>query len=128
KGMMIRATEPTAFTLKSGGIELRANSTYTVSVWVKTDGVGDGKGAYLYLKGLDEKDEETTLASFSAVNTSEVETYNGWSEYTFYIKGSDEGKETVWLEFALGSGTRWSASTLADGAVYFSNMSMLDIT
>ena len=127
-GMMIRATEPTAFTLKSGGIELRANSTYTVSVWVKTDGVGDGKGAYLYLKGLDEKDEETTLASFSAVNTSEVETYNGWSEYTFYIKGSDEGKETVWLEFALGSGTRWSASTLADGAVYFSNMSMLDIT
>ena len=127
-GMTIRSTENVAFSMRSGNIDIRANSAYTISVWVKTDGVKEGTGAYLYLKSLDENDEETTLASFTAINTAEVETYNGWSEYTFYIKGSDEGREEVWLEFALGSGNRFNASSLAEGAAYFANLSMLGIT
>ncbi len=127
-GMTIRAEENTAFAMRSGDITVKANRAYSVSVWVKTDGVSEDSGAYLYLKKLDDNGKETTLSSFSAIDTAEVETYNGWSEYTFYIKGSDEGKTTVWLEFALGSGTRWAASTLTSGAAYFANLSMLDIT
>ena len=126
-GMTIRATENVAFAMKSGEFTVRANSAYTVSVWVKTDGIETGKGAYLYLKGYDDEGEETTLASFTAVNTANDDG-SEWTEYTFYVKGSDEGAEQLWLEFALGTGTRWSASTLTDGAVYFANISMLNIT
>lgn len=130
-GLMIRATQDTAFTMKSDIIEIKANRAYAISVWVKTDGVKDTSGAYLYLKSYEDEENEsgeTTLSSFTAVNTAEVETYNGWSEYTFYIKGSGEGTTKVWLEFALGSGTRWESSTLASGAAYFANMSMIDVT
>ena len=126
-GMTIRATENVAFAMKSGEFTVRANSAYTVSVWVKTDGIETGKGAYLYLKGYDDEGEETTLASFTAVNTA-TDDGSEWTEYTFYVKGSDEGAEQLWLEFALGTGTRWSASTLTDGTVYFANISMLNIT
>lgn len=127
-GMMISISENAAYALRSGDITLRANSTYAVSVWVKTVDVESGKGAYLYLKGLDDKDEETTLASFTAINTSDEEGNSEWTEYTFYIKGSDEGAEKVWLEFSLGTGNKWSASTLTSGTAFFANISMMDVT
>ena len=126
-GMMITADENVAYRVKSGEFELRANSAYTVSVWLKTADVESGKGAYVYLMGYDDDGEETALASFTALNT-ETDDGSEWTEYTFYVKGSDEGAEKVWLELALGSGTKWSASTLASGTVWFANISMLDIT
>lgn len=127
-GLMIRATQDTVYTVKSDNIDILANRSYAISVWVKTDGVKSTSGAYLYLKYNDDKGEETTLASFTAVNTKDVEAHNGWVEYTFYVKGSGEGTTEVWLEFALGTGTRWESSTLASGAAYFANMSMIDVT
>lgn len=127
-GLMIRATQDTVFTVKSDEISILANRSYSVSVWVKTDGVKSTSGAYLYLKYNDEDGEETTLASFAAVNTEDVEDDNGWMEYTFYVRGSGEGTTKVWLEFALGTGTRWESSTLASGTAYFANMSMVDVT
>ena len=129
-GFMIHASSDTAYAVKSDAITIRANKAYSVSVWVKTDGVKDTSGAYLYLmtEGEKEGDDDVSLASFTAVNTAETETNNGWAEYTFYIKGSSEGKEQVWLEFALGSGTKWDSATLTSGAVFFANMSMVDVT
>ena len=126
-GMMIYALENTVYRVESGKFDLRANSAYTISVWVKTSGIESGKGAYIYLMSKDDDGEDTVLSSFTALNT-ETDDGSEWKEYTFYVKGSDEGAETVWLELALGSGTRWSASTLASGAVWFANISMLDIT
>lgn len=125
-GLMIKADSATVFTLKSDEFDILPNSAYRLSVWVKTQDVKATTGAYIYLNTT-EDEETTTLSSFKAANTADVEENNGWVEYTFVIRGGDKAT-SVWLELALGTGTRWSSSTLAKGAAFFANLNMTDIT
>ena len=129
KGIEIVASENTMFGYKTDSFAVPANSFYRISLWVKTVDVQSTSGIYaklMQVKTDDEDDKE--LAAFSAVNTSEVKDYNGWTELTFVVRGSAEKAENLYLVITLGTGTKWTSSTLAKGTAYIGNMSLTKIT
>ena len=127
---MLSANKATSFAYDSAKFPIRPNTSYRISVWVKTADIESGTGAYVYLRQSDDKNEGEVkdLASFTAVNTDELEDNNGWRELTLLVRGNaDEAKE-LWLTLALGTGGRYAASTLTRGTVFFANMSMTEVT
>ena len=127
---MLSADKATSFAYDSAEFTIRPNTSYRISVWVKTADIESGTGAYVYLRQSDDKNEGEVkdLASFTAVNTDELEDNNGWRELTMLVRGNaDEAKE-LWLTLALGTGGRYAASTLTRGTVFFANMSMTEVT
>ncbi|HIU99443.1 MAG TPA: hypothetical protein IAC73_06340, partial [Candidatus Limadaptatus stercoripullorum] len=127
---MLSADKATSFAYDSKKFTIRPNASYRISVWVKTADIESGTGAYVYLRQSDDKNEDEVkdLASFTAVNTDELEDNNGWRELTLLVRGNaDEAKE-LWLTLALGTGGRYAASTLTRGTVFFANMSMTEVT
>ena len=127
---MLDADKATSFAYDSAKFTIRPNTSYRISVWVKTADIESGTGAYVYLRQSDDKNEGEVkdLASFTAVNTDELEDNNGWRELTLLVRGNaDEAKE-LWLTLALGTGGRYAASTLTRGTVFFANMSMTEVT
>ena len=127
---MLSADKATSFAYDSKKFTIRPNASYRISVWVKTADIESGTGAYVYLRQSDDKNEGEVkdLASFTAVNTDELEDNNGWRELTMLVRGNaDEAKE-LWLTLALGTGGRYAASTLTRGTVFFANMSMTEVT
>lgn len=134
---MLYASKATSFAYDTAEFEIKPNTFYRASLWVKTQDIKSGTGIYVYLmqKGEEADDEPTALASFTAVNTSEVEDNNGWTEITVLLRGdvdyktgTTDGGEKVYLSFALGTGDRYAATTLASGAAFVTNMSLTEIT
>ncbi len=121
--LMMNANSDSYFYYETESFTIAKNGYYRFSVWVKTLDVKSTAGLHIFL--LDDEDE--TLSSFATINTSKTvddETTSEWTEYTFYIRGHETENKTLALRFALGSGDRWSSSTLADGAAFITNMSL----
>ena len=127
---MLDADKATSFAYDSAKFTIRPNTSYRISVWVKTADIKSGTGAYVYLRQSDDKNEDEVkdLASFTAVNTDELEDNNGWRELTLLVRGNADEEKELWLTLALGTGGRYAASTLTRGTVFFANMSMTEVT
>lgn len=131
----IKAIGDSRYEINTQTFTIEKNKTYRISVWVKTIDVKDTSGAYVYLikKGTDGKDD-TTLTTFSQINTNGdtkssdpflagFDPYlNNWCELSVYIKGNEKENTTVSLKFALGTGDRWSSSTLTSGSMFVANV------
>ena len=131
----IKAIGDSRYEISTQKFTIEKNKSYRVSVWVKTIDVKDTSGAYVYLikKGTDGKDD-TTLTTFSQINTNGTtessdpflagfDPYlNNWCELSVYIKGNEKEDTTVSLKFALGTGDRWSSSTLTSGSMFVANV------
>lgn len=131
----IKAIGDSRYEINTQTFTIEKNKSYRVSVWVKTIDVKDTSGAYVYLikKGTDGKDD-TTLTTFSQINTNGTtessdpflagfDPYlNNWCELSVYIKGNEKEDTTVSLKFALGTGDRWSSSTLTSGSMFVANV------
>ncbi len=122
--LMIKANSDSYFFYETDDFTVAKNSYYRFSVWVKTVDVKSTAGLHVFL--LDDEDE--TLTSFATINTSTTDedgnVTSDWAEYTIYIRGHETEDKTVSLKFALGTGDRWTSSTLADGAAFITNMSL----
>lgn len=114
------------YSFKSGNFVLKQNISYRISVWVKTADIQATSGAYLYL--FDDKDVE--ILSSGLVNTKDYkdEFTNDYVEYKFIVRGYRDKDTTAYFKLALGSGNRWTSSTLAEGAAFFSNLNCVEIT
>ncbi len=132
---MLYSSKSTSFAYNTDEFEIVPNTFYRASLWVKTEDIKSGKGAYVYVmqKGEKDGDDPVELASFTSVNTSEVEDNNGWTEITVLFRGDVDYKtgtegEKVFLRLALGTGDRYAATTLTSGAAFVTNMSLTEIT
>ena len=122
---MIHASKDTYYEIETAPFTIAANNFYRLSLWVKTVDVKSTSGIYVYL--LDDDDE--TVSSFTNINTEDFNEYTSdWCELTIVIRGDKEANENMRLKLTLGTGDRWSASTLTSGAVYVSNVSLTSIT
>ena len=131
----IKANSDSRYEISTQTFKIEKNKFYRISVWVKTIDVKETSGAYVYLikKGTDGKDD-TTLTTFSQINTNGntkssdpflagFDPYlNNWCELSVYIKGNEKEDTTVSLKFALGTGDRWSSSTLTSGSMFVANV------
>ena len=127
---MLSADKATSFAYNSAKFTISPNTSYRISVWVKTADIESGTGAYVYLRQSDDKNEGEVkdLSSFTAVNTDELEDNNGWRELTLLVRGNADEATKLWLTLALGTGGRYAASTLTRGTVFFANMSRTEVT
>ena len=122
---MIHASEDAYYEIESAPFTVAANGFYRLSLWVKTVDVKSTTGISVYL--LD--DEGNTISSFANVNTKDFNEYTSdWCELTFVIRGDLENNEDMHLKVTLGSGTRWSATTLTSGSAFVSNTCLAAIS
>ncbi len=124
----IKITADSRYEIETQSFTIEKNKFYRISVWVKTIDVKETSGAYVYLvKKGDTVKDDSALATFSQINTNSAEDgfdpyLNDWCELTTLVKGSEKEDVTVSLKFALGSGDRWSSSTLTSGSMLVANV------
>ncbi len=111
------------------------NGYYKLSMWVKTDldEKYDSKGLNVKLKKVakpisSEEPVDTEVASFTNINTRELETNNGYVQLIFYIEGNTLASEELYLEIMLGSGSRFTPQSHVVGDAYITLISMEGIT
>ncbi len=113
------------YALQTDEFTIEQNGFYRLSMWVKTENVKSTSGIYVYL--LD--DEGSTISSFTQINTDEFdENTNDWCELTFVIRGSQLEASKVRIKVTFGTGTKYTSSTLASGAAFVTNMSLVPIS
>lgn len=124
---MIHASKDSYYEVESAPIEIKANTFYRISVWIKTVDISSTSGAYVYV--LDKNNDDATLATFSKVNTKDYDEYaNDWCALTVMVRGAENEDGSISLKFTLGTGTRWDTSTLTSGALYVANMNMTTVS
>ncbi len=116
--------------IDSSEFTLKRNTSYRISIWLKTKDVKDTSGVYISLRGKDDKNEEVELKKSSLINTAKVENEftNDWVEYTFVVRGYSTKDLQAKLRFTLGSGDKFSNTTLTSGTAYFANVNMQTIS
>lgn len=125
KAFVISASSDSFYQVESTDFTIKANTTYRLSLWVKTVDIKESAGASVNLVNTAKK---ANVLSATGINTKDFdETTNDWCEITFYICGDSSEDIDMHLVFALGSGTRWSADTLTTGAAYFANPNLVKI-
>lgn len=79
----------------SSSYTLAKESTYKISVFVKTDMLDEGKGAFVKLtaSGLDYADSKKTFSKIADTD---------WTEYCFYIKTADTDLSGITISLGLG--------------------------
>ncbi len=123
----IYANEDSSYYVETDTFTIAANAFYRVSLWVKTVDVSSTSGAYVYL--LDKDNDDKELASFTKLNTLDIDEYtNDWCQLTFVIRGKEHEDSNVAFKFSLGTGTRFSSDTLTSGAMYIANINATTIT
>lgn len=78
---------------------------YRLSFWVKTSDMLQGTGAYAYLtdKTLDgTQNKTTTLGPINTPEKPEDNTFNGWTEYIYFIRPSNTIDYTLQLQIYMG--------------------------
>lgn len=129
RAYMLYSSSDSYYEVETRNYTVKANNYYRFSFWVKTQDIKSTSGAYIYVlqrnKNADgEYEDDTTLATFSKVNTADYDEYqNDWCEITAVIAGANDKDVEIALKFTLGTGTRWTSSTLAKGAMYVANFS-----
>jgi hypothetical protein len=126
KVLMLHNPISQLYRIDSAEFEIVQNTSYRIAIWVKTQGIKGTSGAYLYV--LDEDGNE--LAVSEAVNTKDYENEftNDWLEYTFIVRGYSDKNANASLRLAIGSGDKWSSSTLTEGTAFFANVNCVEIT
>ena len=122
---------------------IEPNTSYRLSMWVKTYNITTGKGISIKLtnlgdnKVLDDVDAEdgddSVISTVSTVNTEtlatkDVEYKNDWTEVVFYVTGHQSKSNVVALSVEFGSGTRYSPDNLLSGTAFMRNMYLENLT
>ncbi len=133
RAYQIKASGDSRYEIETGKITIEKNKFYRFSVWVKTEDVKSTSGAYVYLVKKVDGEDDSTLTTFSQINTNSTDGgfdayLNDWCELTVYVKGSEKQDTNVTLKFALGTGNRWASSTLTSGSMYVANVNGAEIT
>jgi len=124
KAYMIYASQDSSYSVNTAEFTIEKNKFYRLSMWVKTTDVKDTAGASIELYN-----DETSASSFTSINTTDSDEYtNDWVEYTFIIRGEKDEDVQLFIKLSLGSGDRWSPSTLATGGLFVTNIDLETIT
>lgn len=91
---------------------------YRLSMWIRTE-IVPSSGAYIYLNAYDKNGNyvKASSAHFAGVQTSsdiENDTYNGWTEYQFYIQPNET--DVYYFELEVSVGKRNATTTSSDMA------------
>lgn len=141
---------PSAFTLSTlyydgssttkNTISISPNKVYAISMFVKTENIASGSGATIellkYNKDYDQAKNKfdkayTSLTSFTAVNTLDLEDYKTFNDYTmfsFYVVGEEIETSELAIAVSLGSGNGSDYSKLLSGYVYISSVYVEEIS
>ncbi|MBO7508044.1 MAG: hypothetical protein J6T39_00170, partial [Clostridia bacterium] len=121
--LMIKSLDDTYYTFKSGKYSITSGEYYKISVWVKTNRLGQDEANVKY------QDENETKAypigatinvnGIDATFTG-IDTENEWKEYTIYINCT--ASNDIAIELSLGSENAYTK-----GAVYYSTTSITKI-
>ena len=123
----IYAKSDSYYEIQTAPFTIEKNTSYRISLWVKTVDIKSTSGAYVYLVNKD--DDDAVLATFSKVNTADYDEYqNDWCELTLVVRAKNDEDVNVAFKFTLGTGNRWAASTLAKGSMYVANINGTTIT
>ena len=129
--LMIYSKDPSFYQYETATFTIQPNNFYRVSLWVKTQDIQSTSGAYVYLMKKGDDDKFTASSSFTAITTETTEddvTTSEWKELTFVIRGAYKEATTCKLKITFGTGTRWTSSTLASGALFVANPNMASMT
>lgn len=112
--LMINNREKTAYSYTSTSVSLKDNY-YLFTFNIKTNISSDTPDAVASIKLTN--GGSRVYAEFPAVNT------NGeWVSYKIYVRGPEISSKSVYVELALGSGTKETDTTLAKGYAYFDSL------
>ena len=130
--LMIYSKDLSFYQYETSDFKILPNKFYRVSLWVNTQDIQETSGAYVYLMAKNDDGEYTAKSSFTLINTQTKDddgnaVYN-WKELTFVIRGSYTEETLCHLKISFGTGTRWSSSTLASGALFITNANMDSMT
>ena len=130
--LMIYSKDLSFYQYETDDFKILPNKFYRISLWVNTQDIQETSGAYVYLMAKNEYDEYTAKSSFTVVNTQTKDddgnaVYN-WKELTFVIRGSYTEETLCHLKITFGTGTRWTSSTLASGAMFITTVNMDSMT
>lgn len=124
--LMISAKNKAARGVASPDVVIERYKYYRFSVWVKDDGVTDGSGISIAVKGQ-KNDTSTDNKLEQWYNNLEGDTedlaHYGWKEQIVYIKGSNLSDCTVHFEFWLGT-----PSSQSSGVAMFDNVTFTELT
>ncbi len=138
KAYAMYASQDSYYEVETAPITIDANRFYRVSFWLKTVDVKDTSGAYVYVlnktaqaenKEKNGKDDEVILTSITRINTDDYDEYlNDWVEINLVFRGAVKEDTKIAIKFTLGTGTRFTTTTLTSGALYVANFNMADLT
>lgn len=102
---------------------------YRLSIWVRTD-VIPTNGAYIYLNAYDKdgnfvKDFTNHFAKIQTSADIENDTYNGWSEYQFYIQPNET--DVYYFELEVSLGVRGNSTSNANDIIYLTEISLYEL-
>ena len=106
------------------------NKSYRLSVWVRTENVAKNTGAYIYLFDNSNSAAASKTTYFEKINTDEDienDTFNGWTEYQFYIKPSNSQAIELTLEIYLGMKNYAAGGVIPSGTLYIAELALFEI-
>lgn len=106
------------------------NKSYRLSVWVRTENVAKNTGAYIYLFDNTNSAATSKTTYFEKINTDEDienDTFNGWTEYQFYIKPSNSQAIELTLEIYLGMKNYAAGGVIPSGTLYIAELALFEI-
>ncbi len=123
--MMVYAPSATQYKLNynKNTLTLQPYTAYRFSAWVKTTDVQSTAGV-----GIEIKSGDDVLASFANLNTTDAtDDLNGYKEVVCFFY-TDSKSHDITFSISFGSGTKWTSTTLFQGAAYVSNVSLTENT
>lgn len=101
KTLMINTEEGAelAYAYTSGDMTFAPNSFYRISAWVKTGNFASDTGATIKLTGLG---QNCSFLNINTVRKPNEDKYEGWVQYTFYVRTSASYSKTVNLVLGIG--------------------------
>lgn len=134
KALAIYNKTATSYTVDfTEAFTISPNTSYRLSLWVKTYNIESGKG--ITVKLLKDDENKSALTSVTSVNTetladeeAEIEYSNEWTEVVFYLSGNQTDANKAYLSIVFGDGTRYNPDNLLEGTVFVRNMYLEKIT
>jgi|LGOV01.1.fsa_nt_gb hypothetical protein len=122
RALLINNLTPQSLGYKSSDILVESQKLYKLSVMVKTSDLTHGAVVRLVQTNVDDEEDFSPITkNIGNINTTNQNNakYEGWIEYSFYIKGGVYEDDFVNLELWLGS-----AATSEAGYVFFDQVTL----
>lgn len=111
---MISNIEDTYASIKNySSFSVSSNSYNKITLWVKTVEV-EQSDVYIWLK-------KSSSSTTPVLSFSDVVTNGEWTEYSFYVEGSDTSSTTLYVEIGLGQKTT-DGYDIAKGVVFIDDI------